>query len=80
MLRLGIDGTGGPMRREATTGRAGEQPDGSAKTREVKTVTIWTAERLNAVGSPERDPGLVTYSADFESAAAGWSSRSSGRG
>ena len=68
---LGIDGTGVPMRREATAGRAGKQPDGSAKTREVKTVTIWTAERLNAAGRPARDPGSVTYSAAIESAAVG---------
>jgi hypothetical protein len=30
------DGTGVPMRREEVEGRAGRQPDGSAKTREAR--------------------------------------------
>ena len=35
-MYLGMDGTGCPMRKQETEGRAGKQPDGSAKTREVK--------------------------------------------
>src|SRR5207302_3266968 len=50
--------------------RAGKQPDGSAKTREAKVVTIWTAESRDNQGKPMRDPGSVTYSAAIESAAA----------
>ena len=53
-----------------TEGRAGKQPDGSAKTREVKLVTLWTAESLDPQGRPRRDPGSVSYSAAIESAAA----------
>ena len=45
-------------------GRAGKQPDGSAKTREVKLVLVWTAERRDCkTGSPERDAGSVSGSA-----------------
>jgi hypothetical protein len=31
-----------PMRAEEVADRAGKQPNGSAKTREAKLVTIWT--------------------------------------
>ena len=41
---LGLDGTGVPVRPTEVEGRRGKQPDGSAKTREVKLVTVWTAE------------------------------------
>jgi Uncharacterised protein family (UPF0236) len=68
-LYLGIDGTGIPMRPEALAGRVGKQPDGSAKTREVKLCTIWSAESRDAEGTPVRDAGSVTYSAAMESAA-----------
>lgn len=68
-MYLGLDGTGLPMRTAALTGRAGKQPDGSAKTREVKLVTVWTAEGHDAEGVAVRDPGSVTYSAALESAA-----------
>ncbi|MHB1959920.1 MAG: hypothetical protein ACYCO5_12910 [Acidobacteriaceae bacterium] len=43
-MYLGMDGTGVPMRAQELRGRAGKQADGSAKTREAKLVTIWTAE------------------------------------
>ena len=68
-LYLGVDGTGVPMRAAAVAGRAGKQPDGTAKTREVKLVTIWSAERRAPDGTPVRDAGSVTYSAGIESAA-----------
>lgn len=42
-MYLGMDGTGVPMRSDELDGRAGKQADGSAKTREVKLVTIWSA-------------------------------------
>ena len=35
-LYLGVDGTGVPLRRGETAGRAGKQPAGSAKTREAE--------------------------------------------
>ena len=69
-MYLGVDGTGVPVRKSETAGRPGKQPDGSAKTREVKLVTVWTAEsRHPKTGRPQRDPGSVTYSAAVESAA-----------
>jgi Uncharacterised protein family (UPF0236) len=69
-LYLGIDGTGVPMRSSELRGRAGKQVEGSAKTREVKLCTVWSAESRDAEGHPVRDEGSVTYSAAIESAAA----------
>lgn len=68
-LYLGMDGTGIPVRASEVEGRRGKQPDGSAKTREVKLVTVWSAEHRDEKGLPVRDPGSVTYSAAIESAA-----------
>lgn len=68
-LYLGVDGTGVPVRKEELVNRPGKQPDGSAKTREVKLVTIWSAEGRDQKGTPVRDPGSVSYSAAIESAA-----------
>jgi hypothetical protein len=68
-LYLGMDGTGVPVRKEELVGRPGKQPDGSAKTREVKLVTIWTAEGRDKEGTPVRDVGSISYSAAIESAA-----------
>lgn len=68
-MYLGVDGTGIPLRTAELTGRAGKHPDGSAKTREVKLVTVWTAEGRDPDGIPVRDRGSVTYSAAIESAA-----------
>jgi hypothetical protein len=68
-LYLGMDGTGIPMRRQELVGRAGKQPDGSSKTREVKLCTMWSAEGRDRNGTPVRDEGSVTYSAAIESAA-----------
>ena len=68
-MYLGMDGTGVPMRASEVADRAGKQPDGSAKTREVKVVAMWTAESRDDEGRPVRDPGSITYSAAIESAA-----------
>jgi hypothetical protein len=68
-MYLGMDGTGVPMRAAEIAGRTGKQPDGSAKTREAKVVTVWTAESRDVEGTPMRDPGSVSYSAAIESAA-----------
>ena len=67
-MYLGQDGTGVPMRPEALRGRAGKQADGSAKTREMKLCTVWTAQRRDAKGRPTRDPGSISYTAAIESA------------
>jgi hypothetical protein len=69
VLYLGIDGTGIPMRAAELQGRSGKQPDGSAKTREVKLCTVWSADSRDDADRPVRDPGSVTYSAAIESAA-----------
>ena len=69
-LYLGMDGTGIPLRAEELVGRTGKQPDGSAKTGEVKLCTIWSAESRDERGTPVRDEGSVTYSAALESACA----------
>jgi len=50
-------------------GRQGKQPDGSAKTREVKLCTVWSAEGRDKDGVPMRDEGSISYSAAIESAA-----------
>ena len=68
-MYLGMDGTGVPMRAEEVAERAGKQADGSAKTREAKLVTIWTAESRDEEDKPVRDPGSISYSAAIESAA-----------
>jgi len=47
------------MRAVEVAGRAGKQLDGSAKTREAKVVTLWTAESRDAENKPVRDPGLI---------------------
>jgi hypothetical protein len=66
-LYLGMDGTGVPMRNEELEGRTGK--DGTAKTREAKLCTVWSAEGRDQHGIPMRDPGSVSYSAAIESAA-----------
>ena len=68
-LYLGMDGTGVPVRKDELVGRTGKQPDGSARTREVKLVTLWSAQTRDKNGVPERDPGSISYSAAIESAA-----------
>ncbi|MCP3997082.1 MAG: ISKra4 family transposase [bacterium] len=68
-LYLGVDGTGIRMRPSELVDRRGKQPDGTAKTREVKLCTVWSAERRDPKGRPTRDPGSVTYTAAIESAA-----------
>jgi len=67
-MYLGQDGTGVPMRPEALRGRVGKQADGSARTREMKLCTVWTAQGRDADGRPTRDPGSVSYTAAIESA------------
>jgi hypothetical protein len=68
-LYLGLDGTGIPMRPSEWKGRTSQPPDGSAKTREVKLCTVWSAEGRDEHGTPVRDQGAVTSSAAIETAA-----------
>ena len=68
-MYLGLDGTGIPMRSEELKDRPGKQSDGSSKTREVKLVTVWTADGRDKEGTPVRDEGSISYNAAIESAA-----------
>ena len=68
-MYLGLDGTGVPMRASEVDGRAGKQPDGTAKTREVKLCAMWSAAGRDATGMAVRDPGSVSYNAAIESVA-----------
>lgn len=65
ILYVSCDGTGTPMRREALVGRAGKQPDGTAKTREVKLGAVFTQHRTDAEGHPVRDHDSTTYVASY---------------
>ena len=56
-MYLGIDGTGCPVRKEETEGRKGKQPDGSAKTREVKLAVTFSADSRDKHNKPVRDEG-----------------------
>ncbi len=68
-LYVGLDGTGVPVRKSETAGRIGKQADASAKTREVKLVTVWSAERRDPHGVPCRDAGSVSCNGAIESIA-----------
>ena len=56
-MYLGLDGTGVAVRRSEVEGRCGKQPYGVGKTREVKLVTVWTAETRDKDGLAVRDRG-----------------------
>jgi hypothetical protein len=64
-----VDGTGVPMVPEELEGREGKQPDGSAKTREVKLGCIFTQTTTDEEGLPVRDHQSTSYVAGFEEAA-----------
>ena len=69
-LYVGLDGTGIPVRKTETEGRKGKQADGEAKTREVKLVVVWSAQKRDPkTGRPVRDPGSASHSAAIESIA-----------
>jgi hypothetical protein len=70
-MYVGVDGTGIPIRPSELIDRPGKQPNGTAKTREVKECVVWTADSRDSKGNPVRDLGSVTYSAAIESCA--WS-------
>jgi hypothetical protein len=68
IMYVEVDGTGVPMMPEELVGRKGKQPDGSAKTREVKLGCIFTQTITEEDGSPLRDHQSTTYMGSFESA------------
>ena len=67
-LYVSCDGTGAPMRKEELVGRKGKQPDGQAKTREVKLGAVFTQHTVDEKGRPVRDHQSTTYVASFEQA------------
>jgi hypothetical protein len=68
VLYVEVDGTGAPMVPEALEGRKGKQPDGTAKTREVKLGCVFTQQGTDAEGHPVRDPDSTTYLCGLETA------------
>jgi hypothetical protein len=69
ILYAAVDGTGVPMVPEELEGRAGKQPDGSAKTREVKLGCLFTQTTTDEEGLPLRNYQSTSYVAGFEAAA-----------
>jgi len=68
-LYIELDGTGIPMVSTALEGRKGKQPDGSARTREVKLGCVFTQTILDENGKPIRDPASTSYTGAIEEAA-----------
>ena len=68
IMYLEVDGTGVPMRPEELVGRKGKQPDGSAKTKEVKLGCVFTQTMTDQAGYPLRDHQSTTYAGSFEPA------------
>ena len=68
ILYIAVDGTGVPMVAPELEGRAGKQPDGSAKTREVKLGCVFTQTTVDEQGLPLRDSQSTSYVAGFEPA------------
>jgi len=64
ILNLQADMTGIPMRPEELRDVRGKQPDGSAKTRQIKLGCVFTQSR-DAHGNPQRDPFSSTYVSTF---------------
>jgi hypothetical protein len=65
IINIQADMTGIPMRPEELKGIKGKQPDGSAKTRQIKVGCVFT-QSLNDKGEPQRDPFSCTYISGFE--------------
>lgn len=55
------DASGVPMRPEELAGRAGKQPDGSAKTRMANLGCVFTQHQRDEKGHPVRDYNSTTY-------------------
>jgi hypothetical protein len=61
IMYVSADGTGVPMRKEELAGRAGKQPDGSAKTRQAYLGCVFTQHQTDEKGHPVRDYESTTY-------------------
>lgn len=67
-LYVSFDGTGVPMTPSARRGRKGKQPDGSARTREVKLGCVFTQTTVDENGRAVRDPASTTFVGAIETA------------
>jgi hypothetical protein len=67
IMYLSGDGSGVPMRPEELEGRAGKQPDGSAKTRLAYLGCVFTQHKRDEKGHPVRDHDSTTYVSTFGS-------------
>lgn len=67
-MYVSMDATGVPMMGRELKGRRGKQPDGSAKTREVKLGCVFTQHHVDEKGRPWRDLDSTTYVAGLEKA------------
>lgn len=67
-LYIEFDGTGVPMTGRELKGRRGKQPDGSARTREVKLGCVFTQTGFDQKGRPVRDPDSTTFVGKIEPA------------
>ncbi len=65
IMYVSADGTGVPMRKEELVGRAGKQPDGSAKTRMAYLGCVFTQHRTDEKGHPVRDYESTSYVSSF---------------
>lgn len=70
MMYIEMDGTGVPMVSGALAGRKGKQPDGSAKTREVKLGCVFTQTGTDEKGRPVRDAASTSFVGAIEPAEA----------
>ncbi len=66
ILYAASDGTGVPLRRRELAGIKGRQPDGTARTREVKLGCIFTQTTTDKDGEPLRDEASTTYVGTFD--------------
>lgn len=69
-LYIEMDGTGVAMVPHELAGRKGKQPDGSAKTREVKLGCVFTQTAFDDEGRPIRDPATTSFVGAIENAQA----------
>jgi hypothetical protein len=67
ILYVSGDASGVPMRKEELEGRAGKQPDGSAKTRMANLGCVFTQHKRDEKGHPVRDYESTTYVSTFGS-------------
>jgi len=65
IMYVSADGTGVPMRKEELVGRAGKQPDGTAKTRMAYLGCVFTQHQTDEKGHPVRDYESTTYVSSF---------------